>query len=155
MHSSNSILRTYTEKVRQYLDSPDLDSKYDNDYLVRYILSPAMVDVQTRISMMGDNPIIVRHDITIVNDIEYYQLPPSIREVIRLTILDSDGHVIRDSLPRNEFNPHGPNWKLEGNLLAIRPRPSEGETLSLWYTPSGDMQALLGTAGNLEATQPR
>ena len=41
MHSTGSIIKTYCEKVRHYLDDPDLDAKYDDNYLVRFFMSSA------------------------------------------------------------------------------------------------------------------
>jgi hypothetical protein len=151
MHSSGSILRTFCEKVRMHLDDPDLDAKYDNDYLVRLVLTPCMVDVMTRINMMADNPVILRHTITFSDTVEYYTLPPSMKEVWRLAALNEDGRLTREVFPRNEFNWRGPAWKVEGNQLAIRPRPILNDTYDLWYVPSGDIEPHLSTDGQLDA----
>lgn len=137
-----------------YLDDPDLDAKYDNDYLVRLILPPCMVDVLTRINMMADNPIVMRHTITMDADQEYYTLPPSMKEVWRMANVTTDGRVEREVLPRNEFNWRGPGWRIEGNQLSIRPRPmTEAATYDIWYVPSGDMEPHLADDGQLDATK--
>lgn len=153
MHSSGSILRTFCEKVRYYLDDPDLDAKYDNDYLVRLVLTPSMVDVQTRVNMMADNPIILRHTVTFSEQSEYYTIPPGMKEIWRLAKLTEDGRLEQETLPRNEFNWRGPGWRIEGNQLVIRPRPVGGSTtMDLWYVPSGDMEPHLSTDGQIDAT---
>ncbi len=154
MHSSGSILRTFVENVRQYVDDPDLDAKFNNNYLINYIMGPAMVDVIARINMMADNPILLRHTIQLVGTQEYYYLPPSIRDVWRMVITDLNGHVIREAIPRGEFNPRGPLWGIEGNLLFIRPRPlasSPSQSLDVWYTPNGEVSPHLSTDGQLNA----
>lgn len=153
MHSSGSILRTFCEKVRQYLDDPDLDSKYDNDYLVRYPLKSAMVDVQTRISMMGEHPILHKLDITLEDGVEYYTLPPSIRSVWRFVAVDSDGTITNDFRPRNEFHWSGPGWKLDGNQIWIdaNRRPATGNIIQVWYVPSGEAECHLSSTGEIAA----
>ena len=154
MHSSGSILRTFVENIRQYVDDPDLDAKYTNQYLIDYVMGPSMVDVIQRINMMATNPVLLRHTITMTTNTEYYTLPPSIKDVWRMTILDLNGHVIREAIPRGEFNPRGPMWGIEGNLLFIRPRPiatGANDSLDIWYVPNGEISPVLGTAGQLNA----
>jgi hypothetical protein len=147
MHSTGSILLTACERVRQYIDSADLDAKYDNDYLVNHIMCPSMADVMTRVSMMRGNPIIIRHTLTVSADQEYYILPHGIGQVWRLAVLDEAGNLLREAIPRGEFNPRGPGWKIEGNMIAVRPWPLGGETFDIWYTPSGFACPHYSTAG--------
>ena len=119
MHSTGSFLNTVIERVRGYLDEPS--SKYTNDYLVRNIIMPEMVNVLSRLSLNFDN-----------------QLPPNVGEVFRLVKLDSNNSVIKEYLPMGQFSSQGPNWSLEGNLLSCRPKPDVSDTLTVFYIPNGD-----------------
>ena len=145
MDTTFSMLKTVAEKVRFYLDDPDLDAKYTDQYLVRYIIGPAMVDVVARLNLNQDNPVVVRHSISLVENQEYYLLPPGIQEVWRLATIDSTGRILTDNKPRGVWNPRGPGWALEGNLLTMRPFPTQAETVDLWYVPSFDVQMHYGT----------
>lgn len=152
MHSSGSIIKTYCEKVRHYLDDPDIDAKYDDNYLVRFFLSSAMSDVIGRVSMMADNQIICMLTISVVNGTTYYKLPPSVKQVLRIGVQDPNtGWFTEDFRPRNEFHLAGPGWALEGNLLAFRPTPSESKNYLVMYVPSGDIAAHHGTLGTINA----
>jgi len=137
MHSSGSVLKTITERLRSYLDEPS--SKWTNDHLVRHVITPEMVNVLSRLELNAQNPIIFRADIAIEKGTEYYQLPPNAGAILRVAELDSEGRLARDWEPRNERHPRGPNWALEGNTIAFRPFPTQDWTnMQVWYTPSGD-----------------
>ena len=140
MHSSGSILKTYCEKVRHYLDDPDLDAKYDDNYLVRFFLASAMTDVISRVSMMSDAQIVLPLNITVAQNVQYYRLPPMVRQVLRVGVVNpSTGAFIEDHHPRSEFNVYGPGWSIEGNLLSFKPYPIEAKTYTVLYVPSGDV----------------
>ena len=142
MHSTGSIIKTYCEKVRHYLDDPDLDAKYDDNYLVRFFLSSAMTDVLSRVSMMSDAQIVLPLTITVAADTQYYRLPPMVRQVLRVGVVNTQtGAFIEDYHPRSEFNVYGPGWSLEGNLISFKPYPTEAKTYTILYVPSGDVAA--------------
>jgi hypothetical protein len=142
MHSTGSIIKTYCEKVRHYLDDPDLDAKYDDNYLVRFFMSSAMTDVISRVSMMSDAQIVVPLTITVAANTHYYRLPPIVRQVLRVGVVNaSTGVFIEDYHPRSEFNVYGPGWSIEGNLISFKPYPTEAKTYTILYVPSGDVAA--------------
>lgn len=149
MHSTNSFLYTVLERIRGYLDDPDFDAKYNNDFIIRHIISPVMVDVWSRINMNLDNPVVLRQEITFDENTEYYQLPPSIGEVWRIALRDSDGDIIEEIKPRNEFHPEGVGWALEGNTFRVDPKKKKAAsgTWTLYYVPSGDVQPHYATTG--------
>jgi hypothetical protein len=150
MHSSGSIIKTYCEKVRHYLDDPDLDAKYDDNYLVRFFLSSAMSDVISRVSMMSDAQITASITVTVAAGTQYYKLPPSVRQVLRVGITDTaSGLFVEDYKPRNEFSMYGPGWSLEGNLLAFKPIPTEARDFTILFVPSGDVGVHYDTAGGV------
>ena len=97
MHSTGSFLFTVIERVRGYLDEPS--SKYSNDFMVRNIIMPEMVNVLSRLSLNFDNPIVIRQAISLVSGTEYYQLPPNVGEVFRLVQLDENNIITADYKP--------------------------------------------------------
>lgn len=138
MHSTGSFLLTVIERLRAYLDEAIVDAKYTNDYLVRHVICPEMVNVLSRLNNNTDNPIRVRHSITLVKDQEDYVLPPNIGEIYRVAIIDSSGRITKEHMPGNEFNIRGPGWQIQGNMISFRPFPVVGETIDIHYIPNGD-----------------
>lgn len=153
MHSTGSILKTYCEKVRHYLDDPDLDAKYDDNYLVRFFLSSAMNDVLSRVSMMSDVQVVQPLTVQVTAGTRFYRLPPTVRQVLRLGVMNDSGVFTEDAHPRSRFSPYGPGWALEGNLLSFQPYPDSDKTFTLLYVPSGDVEAHYenGNHGTLNA----
>jgi hypothetical protein len=152
MHSTGSFLLTVIERLRAFLDEAIVDAKFTNDYLVRHVICPEMVNVMSRLSNNMDNPIRVRHEISLVADQEDYVLPPNIGEIYRFAILDDGGRITKEFTPRNEFNTRGPGWHIQGNLLSIRPFPAAAETADIHYIPNGDFQPHYAASGNLLTT---
>lgn len=138
MHSTGSFLLTVIERIRAYLDEATLDAKYTNDYLVRHVICPEMVNVLSRLSLNFGNPVRVRHSITLDKETEHYTLPPNIGEIYRVAIMDDKGRVNQEWVPENEFHPRGPGWQIQGNLLSFRPLPTVDETVEIHYIPNGD-----------------
>lgn len=151
MHPSGSMLLTLIERIRAYLDVPVVTAKYDNNYMLRHVIVPAMVDVWSRISNTADNPVLIRFPISLVQDQEFYQLPPCIGMVHRIVVRDEGGDVLRDFVPRGEMHPSGPGWAIEGNLLALRPFPLGGMDVDIIYAHSGDVMPHYATDGELNA----
>jgi len=149
MHSTASFIYTCLERVRGYLDDPDFDAKYSNDYLIRHIIVPTMVDVWSRINMNLDNPIVLRHSISLTTSDEYYTLPPSIGEIWRIARRDSNGNIIEELMPRNEFHPSGVGWAIEGNVLRVDPKIGVAQTFELYYVSNGDMMPHYALDGTL------
>jgi hypothetical protein len=142
MHSSGSILKTYCEKVRHYLDDPDLDAKYDDNYLVRFFLASAMNDVLSRVSMMSDNQIVQILTLAVKTGTQHYRLPPTVRQIMRVGLMNaSTGYWTEDFHPRNRFNTYGNGWALEGNLISFEPPPTADRDMTVAYIPSGDVEA--------------
>lgn len=142
MHSTGSIIKTYCEKVRHYLDDPDLDAKYDDNYLVRFFMSSGMTDVVSRVSMMSDAQVVVPMTLNVASGTQYYKLPPIVRQVLRVGVVNaSTGTFLEDYHPRSEFNVYGPGWALEGNTISFKPYPTEAKTYTILYVPSGDVAA--------------
>lgn len=156
MHSSGSILKTYCEKVRHYLDDPDLDAKYDDNYLVRFFLPSAMTDVISRVSQMSDAQILSSFQITVNAGTTHYKLPPAVAQVVRIGSIETQtGLFVEDLKPRNQFHLNGPGWTVQGNAIVFQPGVEYTKTYTVVFVPSGDIQchyvstatgALTGTA---------
>ena len=140
---------TCLDRIRGYLDDPDFEAKYDNDFIIRHIITPVMVDVWSRINMNLDNPVVLRHDLVLNKTDEYYQLPPSIGEIWRLARRDSSGVVVEEIMPRNEFHVEGLGWAIEGNTIRVDPKVGSEMTFTLYYVPSGDNMPHYSTTGAL------
>ena len=153
MHSTNSFLYTVIERIRGYLADPDLDAKYSDDFLVRHIVMPCMTSVVSRVNNSLTNPVVSRLRISLVADQQYYQLPPTVGEVWTVGVYDTDsGRLTEDSRPRSHWNPQGPNWSIEGNLLSVRPLPKDAQDLDIFYTHTGDLLLHYATTGTLDST---
>jgi hypothetical protein len=140
MHSSGSILKTYCEKVRHYLDDPDLDAKYDDNYLVRFFLPSAMTDVISRVSQMSDAQIVSSFEITVQPGTDHYKLPPAVAQVLRIgTVEPVTGLFLEDMKPRNQFNINGPGWAIVGNTIKFLPAVETQKTMTVVFVPSGDV----------------
>lgn len=144
-HDGGSFLRIVIDRIRGYLDDPDLDAKYSDDFIVRHVIGPCMTDVVSRLNHNWDNPVVIRHHADVRAGQQYYQLPPSIGEIWRICTLDDQGNVTTDHKPRGEWNPRGPLWSIEGNLLSFRPLPAADMCLEVFYVPNGDVSPHMGT----------
>jgi hypothetical protein len=146
--SSNSLLKTAVERIRGYLDDPDLEAKYTDDYIVRHVFQPAFATVTSRLNNSASNPVLKRLTFPLVKNQQYYQLPPCVGEVWRLAIVDNTGNVTQEAIPRGLYNYRGPNWQIEGNMLSFLPYPDTNySSVELWYCPSGDFQPVYCTTG--------
>lgn len=148
MDSTGSLLKTVIERVRGFLDDPDLEAKYSDDYIVRHIVSPAFATVMSRINNSSTGIVMKRLSMPVTYNVPDYQLPPCIGEVWRLCVMDETGRVLFEAIPRGLYNLRGPNWKIEGNILSFLPFPNANYAeLELWYIHSGDYKPFYSTGG--------
>ena len=140
MHSTGSLLYTTIERIRAYLDDPSVDAKYSNDYLIRHVIYPEMVNVMGVLNSSRDEPIIITFDLSTMGtsgDL-YFELPPTFGSVIRIAKLDADANVVDDVEARDPSDPRGPGWTVEGRELHVRPSPGAHTAYRIWYIPTGD-----------------
>ncbi len=138
------------DRVRSYIDDPTVNAKYSNNYLLSNIITPEMINVVSRINLTAGNPMLLTHDITLVEDQPRYVLPPGIGEIYRVGKLNDSGRVEYDFKPRGEHHPRGPVWSLDGNTINFRPYPDAndaGETITIFYIPNGDFQMHYSDSG--------
>lgn len=148
MDSSGSMLKTVIERVRGFLDDPDLEAKYSDDYILRHIIRPAFTTVMSRINNSSQTPIMHKLSMPLSEGVSDYQLPPCIGEVWRLAVSDDSGRVLMEAIPRGLFNLRGPNWKIEGNIVSFLPYPNaDYADMQLWYIHSGDFSPVYSTGG--------
>lgn len=153
MDSTGSFLLTTLERIRAYMDS-DESEKYSDSFLINHIIGPSMVDVLSRLNMDADNPIMLRHSLSTVQDVRHYQLPPCIGEIWRLVLTDDSGNMIAEEIPRGLRNPCGRGWSIEGNLISFDPMPQVAMDLQIWYTSNGDVRPHYSAdGGTLDSTR--
>ena len=153
MDDSRSFIKTVLARIRGYLDDADFDAKYTDQFLIKHVVMPSLVDVWSRCSLSADNPVLLNYTITFVENQECYTLPAcvgEIHEVVQYT--GPNGSLISTGLPTDDIRPDheqsrtGPGWMIEGNMLCFRPFPqnlsSSGTSNLTWivrYTTNGDM----------------
>lgn len=150
MHTSGSILYTILEKVRAYLDLPDMDAKYDDSWIVRHVIAAATTLVMSRINMTTDAPIVLRFNVSLLQGVEHYILPPTVQEVWRIAKFDDSGRMVWDWSPEDEMHPWGPGWALDGNVLRIWPLPLTDEEVTVWYVPNASVTPHFSSGGSVQ-----
>jgi hypothetical protein len=153
MDTSRSFIKTVLARIRGYLDDPDFDSKYTDQFLLQHVVMPSLVDVWSRVSLSADNPVMLDYNITFVENQECYTLPAcvgEIHEIVQYTGINgsqvSNGVITDDLRPSHPQSRTGPVWMIEGNMICFRPFPqnldSAGNPNLTWtirYTTNGDM----------------
>lgn len=151
MHSTGSVILTLTERIRNLLDEPIRESKYDQDYLVRHLIGPSLVDAISRLNNTISCPVINKLTITLDEDQAFYKLPPCVQEVLRLGIVDQEGDLVADLYPRDRMDWRGQGWRLEGGpgalSLWMENRPASLGSVELWYSSNGDCLPHYSTDG--------
>jgi len=162
MDDTRSFIKTVIARIRGYLDDPDFDAKYTDQFLVKHVVMPSLVDVWSRCSLSADNPVMLDYNLTFVENQECYTLPAcvgEIHEIVQYTGLDgrqlSNGLITDDLRPSHPQSRTGPVWMIEGNMICFRPFPqnldSGGNTNLTWtirYTTNGDMLPHYATYDN-------
>lgn len=157
MHPTHSYLYTLLERIRHYVEHPDLDAKYNNDYIVRHVIMPCTTDVLSRLNNNSQSQIILSAQFQLTETDEYYQLPPCVQEVLRFVVTSADGStVLFDIVPRDIQNRYGAGWRLEGVGGALRLVMDKGlstaATVAIWYISNGDVFPHYAIDGTVETT---
>ena len=168
MDATGGFIQTVIDRTRAYLDDPSLDAKYDDNFLVKHVISPMFASIASRINNSTSNPISVWIPFPLTESTEYYSLPPCVGEVWRMAIRNDDNYVSREAMPRTEWHYRGPNWKVEGNMIVFSPKPDmDYPEIELQFMHSGEVMpfrtsatllgapagvAITGTAGQFSCT---
>lgn len=152
MNSDGSVLNTILTRIRFYLDDPDVDAKYTDDFLLRHALMPSMVDVLSRLNQNAENRVVNRLAYTLSDDTLEYVLPPCMQTFLKMIVQDANGVAVCDMKPRGFDHIWGPGISFEGNILRLDPLRFIGGgpddlTVYLWYVSNGDVFPHLSTAG--------
>jgi hypothetical protein len=137
-------------KIQLLVDEPDYKAKYTDSDLIDLIESE-WTDVVEEMFRMAQNTISVRHEITFQRGTQYYVLPPTVGEITRLAERDATTHDIEfEMTPRSPYNPYGPNFTIEGNMIVLDPKwQGSSKTLELEYIPTGDVRLHDGTLSSI------
>lgn len=149
MHETGSFLRSFIERVRANLDEADVDARFDDSYIIRYVCGPALVDVLSRLSNTYSCPVVLSYQVVLNEDIRQYPLPPCVQTVMNLRFLDDEERVVADLRPRSHYSRLGQGWALAGSAgcltLNFNEGPEDGRLAEVLYTPNGDMHSHLGS----------
>jgi len=128
-------------RIRMLTDEPTTSVKYSDANLIDFIQS-AWSDILSDLCAVSGNPIIVRHDIAFSSTDRTYVLPPTNGTILRLAKVNSDTGAIEWSVtPRSRFNPAGPGFTIEANVLRLSTAwVGTSETLRLDYIPTGSAE---------------
>jgi len=149
---ANSSIHNIISKIRWKLPEKIQDNLSD-DYLMNVSVIPELRKILTVINSDSETAVVVTQDITTVNDQDHYLLNPNIGRVLRVAKKDSDSGLPHSEIrKRSEKDPGGHGWSLEGNRLSILPQPNASETITVWYTPSGEVSPHYAVDGYLNST---
>lgn len=153
MDATGGFIQTVLDRTRAYLDDPSIDAKYDDNFLVKHVISPMFSSVSSRINNSTTSPISVWIPFPLVRGTQYYALPPCVGEVWRMAIRNTaDNYVSREAMPRTEWHYRGPNWKVEGNMIVFSPSPDQDyDDIELQFMHSGEIMPFYTTATLLGA----
>lgn len=148
---AGGFLRRVISMVRKATDQPEHNAKYDDNDLIA-MMCVAWPAIWTDLRLVGDSTPVVRHDVTVVAGTQEYFLPPNVGSVERLYEVDADSGLPRGEVfPGSFYSPSGPGYKVEGNILRLTPKWTEGKTLRLEYLPNGELYPHEG-GGDMEST---
>jgi hypothetical protein len=138
--NKDSCLHMILEKTKTIIDDVAKELDYSDDYIFRHGIVPEYSRVVSRIQNSASDYVIEKTTISLIVNQQYYVLPACIGEIIRIVTMYDDGRIKTELLPRNQFNPRGPNWSVEGNMLSIRPFPQVAQDIEIWFIPSTDVK---------------
>lgn len=149
-----------TRKIRFLVRDPDINAEVEGDEMLSYFIEPSCGEILQAISMSSENAVVCRHTVTLVANQSFYELPPHVRQVLRVGVMNTGGYLVFDIIPRSQHNPGGPNWTINGSTLEMRPYPirptdfSADGTIDVWFYPSGDVRLHYGT-GTVDASDTK
>ena len=149
--NKDSCLHMILEKTKNTLGEIAKELDYSDDYIFRHGILPEYSRVISRIQNTSSDYVLEKTTISLIKDQQYYVLPACIGEIQRIVTVNTDGSIKTEVMPRNEFNPRGPNWSVEGDMLSIRPYPTVAEDLEVWYIPSVDIKPHYAEDGNMNS----
>lgn len=151
MTVTDSWLYRVVERFRHMVDDPG--GKYDDNYILREFVPPAVSAAMSYMAFTASNPVVIRFPLTLTNGQEYYQLPRA-HQYLRVARFDDQGRVLEEYYPRNDFNPLGPGIAVEDFVLRIQPLPTlTRDDWTVLYIPHSDGRYHYASGGRLDSTR--
>ena len=153
-HPNNSLLHDMVSKIRWKLPK-DVQDEYSDDYIMNVAMIPEVEKVLTVANNDIDTAIILTQDLTEVDDKSHYLLNPNVGRIIRVAKKDATfGLSYQEIRKRDEKDPDGHGWSIQGNRLSFAPHTIVGDgdtpgTITVWYTPNGSCSPHFAVDGSL------
>lgn len=134
-------------RIRLFTGEPSVNAKYSDAELIDLIESAWGVVIADELLRVSDHPVCAEATLSVAANTQKYILPPTMSEILMIGEQDSTTKLFTsDHVPRSRFNPSGPGWALNGNVLEFTPLPTNTVTLVIAYIPGGDVRLHHGTA---------
>lgn len=131
--------------VRKFVDDPAINPKWSNADILA-LCRKSWQQLWIDLNLSADNPITVRMDIEMTADVQEYAIPPTVGEILRLSAIEPVSDLARwEVVPKSRYNPYGPGFMIEGNLIRLTPKWVFGDVMRFEYIPSGDVCPHEGT----------
>lgn len=132
--ATSFISRTLTS-IREIAGEPSVHKKYSDSRLLLWI-EQAYAHIMGEINRRAQNPLVVRHDVTLDEDKRLYVLPPIVQRILDMEMLDSSENRLWYVKPRSIYNPAGYGVKFEANTIRFSSDPTTDYILRLHFLPS-------------------
>ena len=136
-------LQRVESKAKNWADVPAASLKFTDPVMLNMI-EESMRELFTDIMISSEGQVVVRHNITVVEDQTDYVLPPNVGQIYGWAKINEDYRFTEYEIkPSTHWDPTYTGFLVEGNLLRMLRVNNwlEGETLELWYVPNGDLKA--------------
>jgi hypothetical protein len=143
------------QRVRQMVDDPETNAKFSDATIVQ-LLSESWSEVIGDLFAASDHPPLSRFTLTPVASQQYYYLPSSVGEILRVAERDGTTGLVKTEItPRNELSPWGPGIRFHGpHRVELTPIPTADWRVDSWevlYIPNGDVSLVAGTTAALDS----
>lgn len=146
------FLADTVQRIYDYANEPSENPKWSTDKLfplIRGSYARCMQDVNG----LGQNPIVVRFDLTTTATQRTYLLPPNVGQILAFGKVDDvSGEFYERIIPNSRLNPCGAGVTFEGPIVRFEPNWGVAETLRVLYIPNGDCALHLGTCAEADTT---
>lgn len=134
-------LSDLTDKIRRWSDEPITSSKYKPSVMVPMI-EEGIRKLFTEQLLVGDRPLLCRYNVTILEDVQDYVLPPNVSQIWQVAKIDEDtGRITAEVMPVSHWNPAA-GFVIEGNILRLTEKNlwATDDVYEVLYLPNGDIK---------------
>lgn len=144
--ADGGFLTTTIRRIRTMVDEPDVDAKYDDDYLIADVIEPACAQVWDDVNLTASDAIVARMTLSMVSGTLDYLLPPIVGKLWRVSVKNSVTDLSeREAVPRSPLHAWGGGYEIHGNVLRFSPAPTETVAVVIEFTPVMDVRMHKGT----------